>query len=140
MESELIILKNFIKEYLPSSVSFRRGEHNHIRYISDTLHLVFLKFYSSHTRLPEDKIVLVFKQLGFLTKENLDELWGRTGPSGIKPQRSIYINVDTESIKALRRATMNLPPNTNSDKAKQIEDLISSLLLFFFKNDLVKQP
>ena len=124
MENKL--LQQFINEFISKSDRLRKNDYTHISYTTDTINGVFRKYFGVEVKFNPEIIVNTFKSLGFRQVEDKNQKWGSRAELA-KPQRTIWINVDTKDLRLLRLTLAKLPDNTNKSKREKVNKMIERL-------------
>lgn len=129
-------LSQFIQTFLPKRGNERKNSGNEIEYVTKTLNRIF----SQHFNVPlsREEVLGVFINLGyriFIRNASWDAEKKTFRPS--KEEESVrlgdvyseyncgflYIDINASDVRMLRKASITMPPNTNLELAKQVNDL-----------------
>ena len=121
------VLQQFIREFLPPSDRFIKGNYNQIAYVWETINRAFLKYIKIEKRIEVDEVIAAFKQLNYQTFENKNMRWG-TNRIHMRP--IVYIKIFAKDIKLLRTSLASLPEHTSAAKRKEVTEMIKRLKAF----------
>ena len=130
------LLSAFIQTFLPKRGNERKNSGNEIEYVTKTLNRIFSKHFN--TPLSREEVLSVFINLGyriFTRNASWDAEKKTFRPS--KEEESVrlgdvystyncgflYIDINASDVRMLRKASITMPPNTNPELAKQVNEL-----------------
>lgn len=145
------VLEDFILAFLPAVPSRHRNLANEVHHVATTLSRVMLQHFGFRVGLEE--LLQTFARLRYcifsrngtwdpkkrkLCSDSPPDLFGpltdgndgyATTPAGNRAKRDtetteyLHVNVNPHVVRALRLTTIPLPPNTNEQKRKTVEEL-----------------
>lgn len=142
-EERQVLLKDFIRTFLPPAKTLRQGTANELHFVWRTLDRIFVQRFGYN--LARTHILDACKELGYRmkamqadydpeTKTERPSSEGETysGTEGYFQNEAhyIFLNVDPATVRVLKRTTAQLPKNTRLDKEIDAGVMIERLRSF----------
>lgn len=129
-------LHAFIQAILPPRGNKRKTTRNELQRVTDTLHLVLLRYFGFGVTQPQ--VLDAFQQLGYAVytkqgewhpekKQWMPSATGTSIRGGVPYEPNdaafIYLDVEATTIQQLWLVTQQLPANTGEEKVRQRDEL-----------------
>lgn len=129
-------LSQFIQTFLPKRGNERKNSGNEIEYVTKTLNRIFSKHFNAP--LSREEVLGVFINLGYriFTRNaswDADNKTYKPSKEGASVRLGdvystyncgfLYIDINASDVRMLRKTSITMPPNTNPELAKQVNEL-----------------